>query len=320
MTEAIKWNDQVRLIISDVDETIADLYIDATTQMIKELNRLLQQGIKLFLISGQSVSSIHRRIGAFIDPLLRKNIIIGHCSGAEVYRYSDDGVLDDKPLYSLYESRLDAQQKFKFREVISALINEFHLNVYPAMPIKVFKLQANDDPLAIMFEDRIAQITFEVVNGYSLTIQQVTRLGLIFPQEREPYDLRDLIMQRAQYVLGEAGVPIEARLGGVFAIDFVIAGASKTKAIQFVAGDEKLLVSLELPPHILKAPELIEVWGDKFGRGGSDSQMSLALPPAVRSISFRKEDISEFPFGYNIIVWDGSKRLHEGLEEYLQAR
>jgi hypothetical protein len=45
--------------------------------------------------------------------------------------------------------------------------------------------------------------------------------------------------------------------------------------------------------------------------------MCLAVDPKVRAIDFRKEDESEFPKGYNIIVWEGDKHLHEGVLEYL---
>jgi hypothetical protein len=48
--------------------------------------------------------------------------------------------------------------------------------------------------------------------------------------------------------------------------------------------------------------------------------MSMALPATVRSIDFRQEDPTEFPEGYNIVLWDGQKHLHHGLLEYLQSR
>lgn len=48
--------------------------------------------------------------------------------------------------------------------------------------------------------------------------------------------------------------------------------------------------------------------------------ISEALPKEVRSISFRQEDSREFLEGYNIVLWDGQKHLHEGLLEYLKLR
>lgn len=62
--------------------------------------------------------------------------------------------------------------------------------------------------------------------------------------------------------------------------------------------------------------------GDKFSvvKGGTDRHISEALPKKVRSISFRQEDPKEFLEGFNIVVWDGQKHLHEGLLEYLKSR
>ncbi len=47
-TPEVKWNDEVRLIVSDVDETIADNYTSAEPEMIKELTTLLGEGKVLF--------------------------------------------------------------------------------------------------------------------------------------------------------------------------------------------------------------------------------------------------------------------------------
>ena len=58
----IEWNNKVKLLISDVDETIADLYLEAKPEMINELERLLSEGKVLFLVSGQSIGNIQWRI------------------------------------------------------------------------------------------------------------------------------------------------------------------------------------------------------------------------------------------------------------------
>lgn len=51
-----------------------------------------------------------------------------------------------------------------------------------------------------------------------------------------------------------------------------------------------------------------------------DRHISEALPKEVRSIDFRKENPKELPAGYNIVVWNGKKQLHDGLLEYLASR
>jgi acetamidase/formamidase len=43
MTNQISFNPKVQLILSDVDETVADVYRQATPEMINELNKLLEE-------------------------------------------------------------------------------------------------------------------------------------------------------------------------------------------------------------------------------------------------------------------------------------
>lgn len=149
----IRWNKIVRLIISDVDETIAGLYIKADSEMISELQKLLEEGIRLFLISGQSVSNITQRVAGYIDSKLRNRILIGHCSGAEVWGFDKGGDLFEKPFYSLYDKILNARQKNTWREIIQKLIQEFKLNVFPIMEIPEFIKISGGNPQSIMLED-----------------------------------------------------------------------------------------------------------------------------------------------------------------------
>lgn len=58
----VKWNNKVKLIISDVDETIADLYVKAEPEMIQELTQLLQEGVAVFFVTGQGLKSVQWRI------------------------------------------------------------------------------------------------------------------------------------------------------------------------------------------------------------------------------------------------------------------
>jgi hydroxymethylpyrimidine pyrophosphatase-like HAD family hydrolase len=51
-TPSITWNRAVRLILADVDETIADMYTPAEPAMIAELSSLLSAGKKLFMVTG----------------------------------------------------------------------------------------------------------------------------------------------------------------------------------------------------------------------------------------------------------------------------
>ncbi len=173
-----------------------------------------------------------------------------------------------------------------------------------------------------MVEDRGPQITFEVVNGYDLSPEQAENLEIEIPLTRGSYDLRIPIIERAAELFAESDLPITPRLAGVFAIDFAVKGVSKTTAVKFVIEHDFILNALGIQKSDINNHEKLEVWGDKFSevRGGTDRHISEALPKPVRSITFRKENPEEFLKGYNIVVWDGKKQLHDGLLEFLKSR
>lgn len=317
----LKWNNDLRFIFSDVDETIADLYTRATPDMCVELEALLAEGKALFLITGQSVQSMQWRITNHIRPELRHKVLMAHCSGAEVWGFDDKGAVRNRPYYSLYENALTEEQKKRWRDIVNQVIVEFKLQVFPPSTVHDFKAQAGDNPLAVMLEDRGPQITFEVINGYDLTPAQEAELEVSVPNTHGNIDVRIPILERLDQLLQEAGVPISPRLAGVFAIDLAVKGVSKTTAIKQILGNSEALTHLGLGTIEL-SPEHMEIWGDKFSviRGGTDRHISEALPKQVRSIDFRQEEPTEFLPGYNTVVWDGQKYLHEGLLEFLQLR
>jgi hydroxymethylpyrimidine pyrophosphatase-like HAD family hydrolase len=318
----VKFNKKVKLIVADVDETIADVYLPADQAMVRELSSLLREGKSLFLVTGQSVKSLQWRIIGSIPEKLRKNILIGHCSGAEVWGFNKEGNLRDKPFYSLYESSITQEQKDKWRQIVHQMTNEFNLSTHKTMPIAEFKKVVGDNPRDVMLEDRGPQITLEVVNGYNLTRAQADKFNVPVAESNGTYDFRIPIIERMQLLLNQANVPITARLAGEFALDMAIKGVSKTTAIKRAIGDENILATLGLNKKDLENPESIEVWGDKFStiRGGTDRYISEALSKGVRSIDFREENPSEFEPGYNIVLWKGKQHLHCGALEYLQSR
>lgn len=322
MNSKVKWNNELRLIISDVDETIADLYVNAEPEMINKLEPLLEEGKILFLLSGQSVQSIKRRIVDHIKLELRKRIIIGHCSGTEVWGFNENGELRENAFYSLYEDSLSKDQKNKWREIVNQIVEELHLEVYPTMPVSDFEKKTNGNPFAIMLEDRGPQITFEVVNGYDLSLEKSEQIKSKLPKLHDCYDFRIPILERAEILFEESKLPITPRLAGVFAIDFVLRGVSKTTAVKYIIEHESILKELGLTKETLENPKHIEVWGDKFSttRGGTDRHISEALSKQVRSITFREENPTEFLEDYNIVVWDGKEHLHHGLLEFLKSR
>lgn len=317
---SVIFNRNVKLIVSDVDETIADLFVPASSEMTAELNKLLMKGKVLFLVSGSGLQSINNRITDLISADLRKQIIISHCSGAELVGFDKTGNILEKPHHSLYDKTLTLDQKSQWRKIVDEVISEFHLETCAPIPLSKFKNQFGTNPLTVMYEDRGPQITFEFVNSYNLNSDQIENLRNHFPN----YDMADLripVAQRAQELLEEKNIPITPRLGGMFALDFALKGVSKTTSIQFALNNTEILSKLNLTKNEAVNPEYVEIWGDKFSvLSGTDRHMSEAFPKEVRSVDFRQEDPDEFPEGYNIVIWDGKKHLHDGLLEYLSTQ
>ena len=318
----MKFNDDIKLIISDVDETIAAVYTEASEGMIIELEKLLKEGRIIFMITGHGLKGVQKRITDKIDKSLRKGVLIAHCSGTEVQGFDPNGELHDEPYYDKYEKIFSEAQKKQWRKIIKQLISEFGLKVYPTMTKPVFREKSKLKPLSIMLDDRGPQITFEVVNATDLSEEQAEGLGMQIPKTNGQLDLRALISKRADELFTENNIPVSAPLAGTFSIDFAIKGVSKKTAVKHIIHDEAILSMLGLPKDILKHPNYLEAWGDKFSviRGGTDRHISEALPKEVRSITFRDESPDEFLKGYNTVVWDGKRNLHHGLLEFLKNR
>ncbi len=319
----ITWNRTLRLAISDVDETIADVYSPAEPAMIAELSQFLREGHKLFMVSGGWIKNMQTNIINHIEPELRRNILVAHCSGSEVWGFTQQGEQRAQPFYSKYEELFTPQMKQDWRDAITQLLAEFNFRTHSTRPKQIFREVVSTDPLDIMFEDRGSQITLQLTNAFDLSDEQYAKIEHEVPYTHGQRDLRIPVMQRAQELFDAAGLPITPRLGGTSAIDMAVRDVSKTTAITYVLGSQEILATIGLKPEDIKDPvQTIEVWGDKFSeiRGGTDRHMSEALPHQVRSINFRPEDPTEFPKGYNIVVWGGQQHLHHGLIEYLQSR
>ena len=205
LTPYIKWNDQVKLIVTDVDETIADVYTPAKPEMINELNSLLEEDKVVFMVTGASLDQVQRRIIDRLIPEKRYQVLVSHCSGAEVWGYNKDGSRNEKPFYSKYDEALSKEQKEKWRDVVKQIVNEFKLSTHNTMPVKDFVDKTHNNPLDVMLEDRGPQITLEFVNAYDLTDDQLEMLETEVPETHGHHDLRIPVMEMAEKLLKEAG-------------------------------------------------------------------------------------------------------------------
>jgi len=270
------------------------------------------------LITGQSVDNVEQRVVMRLPARLRRRTAVGACSGAELWGYAPDGTRNAAPYYTV-ENTLSSAQKGDWRRVSRQLIDEFHLVPSPPLPPDEFRRRHGEEPWRVMFEDRGPQITFEFPNAYALSDAECDavrrRSGISF----EGGDLRTPVQYRAQQLLAAHGVPVTPRMAGMFALDLAIAGIDKARAVEEAltprVRDDLGLGSV--PPHL----EEMEVWGDRFSQfSGTDWLMCKPIDRGVRAISFRDEDPAEFPEGYNIRRWDGERRLHAGLLEFLGGR
>src|ERR1700704_198850 len=110
MPRPVVRNQKLRLVLSDVDETVADNYRPAESGMLDALARLLDQGIALVLITGQSVDNVEQRVVMGLPARLRQRIAVGGCSGAELWGYSATGMRNAAPYYTA-ENTLRVTQK-----------------------------------------------------------------------------------------------------------------------------------------------------------------------------------------------------------------
>ena len=310
-TEILRWNNKTDIFVSDVDDTIAEVFQDSSPEMISELEALLSEDKVLFLISGQSVGNICRRVVNYINRSLRNRILIGHCNGSEVYGFTDSGELIPKPLLSAVADN-DKIDSGKWKSIIYDILKEFGLIPLSFMDIKEFRSITKNNPHYIMLDDRKVQISLDFVNG----------LASGKPESIEAADIRLPISRKAKELFNIEGLPIEPHLSGTFALDFNIRGVDKSLPIKLAIKSGKQY-QIQLPNEMfLSQYNEIEVWGDSFSKskGGSDCNMSLALPKETRSISFREVDTDDTIEGYNIVIWNGKYRCHEGLLEYLKSR
>jgi hypothetical protein len=125
------------------------------------------------------------------------------------------------------------------------------------------------------------------------------------------------MLLRAQRLHKAHDVPVTPRMAGMFALDLAIARIDKARTVEQVFSP--VLDGLGLVGKA-PAPNEIEIWGDRFSRNvGTDWLMCKPVDRSVRAISFRNEDPEEFPEEYNIWLWDGTRRLHAGLLEFLES-
>jgi len=144
--------EKVKLIFADLDDTLSELYKPASKKVKEYLNRLLQEGKSIVIISGQGRDNIYDRVVCGIEENLRRKILVCGCGGAYIYGFDNDGKFEKNPIYSIYEEKLNIEQRKVWREKISRLIKEFDLKLYKSMPKDEFTTLTNSMPVSTMVE------------------------------------------------------------------------------------------------------------------------------------------------------------------------
>ncbi len=317
----ITWNNNVKLVVSDVDETIADVHMPIESKTANALAYYLANGGALLLVSGGSKQHIANDVVYAIPNHLRHKVIISSCSGVEAWGFTESGILRKKPFYNLYEAKFTQEMKQSWRTIMDQLIAEFELRLHPVQPRQDFWDRIGTHPKDIMYDDRGSQITLSLINARDITTEQCAIFDYDVPLTDNRRDVRMPLISRAEELLRSANLPISPRIAGMFSVDFAMIGINKATAIQSLFARPAMLQQLQLTIEDLTDPSSIEIWGDKFSvvDGGTDRHMCEALDPQVRAIDFRTENPAELPKDFHIVIWDGEYHLHKGLQEYLLA-
>lgn len=317
----IKLNSDIKLIFSDVDQTLTDIYTDIDMKLVNCLERLLKIGVKIVLLTGQDIAEVDRRIISKFAKHLRINFLVGACSGTELWKYEADGELG-KSFYNLYETGATMTEKKLLRDIHKKVVEMYKLNLINPLPIEEYKKQFGNDSNKVVFIDRGSELSYEFMNLNNDTGSRYDLKNMSGHTFFNHELFRQEFVSKFNDHLEKYKLPFSARLAGEFSVDVVLAGVNKGVVIRYIMEHDEILNRLGLEGAQENRYKEIEVWGDKFSKiaGGTDWYMSQALDPRVRSISFRKENPQEFLPGYNIIIWDGQKTLQNGVLEYLERK
>jgi len=303
MTNSLIWDTRVRFVITDVDDTLAPTFCDVRQDVAESLSKLMCRGVRLLLISGQSIANICRRVVLQLSPEVRRHVFVAHCNGCEVFGFSGNGKIILPCLWSSVTPDHQAQVRATL-DIVKKALDEFQLVPTPALPAS--------DPrrrTVAILDDRQVQISIDIVEPASGSTDQ---------------GLRSSIAARVNELLAEHGISaIEARLGGVSGIDCLPSHVHKGLPVSELMQDGgDGTAGSALASDIGFSKETVcEVWGDQFSvlENGSDAQMALAVPPGTRIISFRSFPAWDIPEVSGMRVWPGPRYLDAGLADYLLA-
>lgn len=309
--EEIRMTNEVKVILTDVDDTVAQAFCDISKEMVIALEQLLERGMTLIFISGQSFQNIYSRVIGYLSEQSCGQIMVCPCNGAEIYRYSGNkGWVKD---YSILDENVREEE---LAAVADFILERFNLRGISAGTMEEFLKESSKSPNEVMVGNRKVQIALDFVNG--INIKQFHLPFDAYIGISEETDIRDIIVQEANQYAEKCGYQIVACIAGKYAIDLVFKGVNKGLPIRKKVRFDRNFSGRTEGEIVLQSSKEIEIWGDSFENESGDFEMSRALPPDVRTIAFRKISDQVKSTGCNIVEWDGQYSCNLGLLEYLE--
>jgi hypothetical protein len=293
----------VRLVIADVDDTVAPAFGSVHRDVAQQLTELISDGVGLFLISGQSITNISRRVVCHLPPGLRHRTLVAHCNGTEVFGFDDDGGLHQPCLWSAVTSAQEKDMRVTL-EVVKTVLDELGLS-----PVPDLSSADRQRPIATVLDDRGVQISVDLVDPASGATDDALR-------NEVAVKVNSFLEQRGIYSLG-------ARLAGVSGVDCLAFHVHKGLPVEALMRDAELDSDcVTLGSYVgFTGGEVCEVWGDQFSvsQNGADTHLALSVPVGTRVISFRDFPPIDLPAIPGMRVWPGPRYLDAGLADYLQT-
>lgn len=302
----------IRLIISDVDDTLAPPFKNIAPNMLDLLIKLLNRGVKFFLLTGQSFANVFDRVIRFLPENLMGQIYLGYCNGAEVCKFEG---YKPKVIFSAVKILNSRSDKPYLKECLRVIAETNKLMFVSCTSVDEFIQKAkviNTEKALVMYDDRQLQVSVDLVCPF-----ESERFGRCHPM-KECEVVRAGVIADLNIEFNKMKIDYVAIAGGETAIDIVVKGVNKGLAVTKLVLEGTRILSD--PNRLDFNANAVEIWGDSFKLSpkGNDRHLSEALPN-VKAICFRDLDREDFCGLPNLYQWQGNFRLSNGLQEYLLA-
>ena len=302
----------MKLVISDIDDTLAEPFKPASPSLMALLIFMLEEGLCLFLLTGQGFNNAFERIVKQIPKNLTHRVFLGYCNGAQVCRFEGHQALE--VFNAVEDLGLDINVDFVSR-ALEEVSKTYQLTYVRTRSLNTFIDVALESGIgtSVMLDDRGIQISLDFICALA------SRESGVFTAIDDVDAIRQGVVGDLNHYFSHNCPYYEAKYGGVSAIDIGLKGVNKGLPLRrLLKKANQFSVSANVIEY--SSFEDIEIWGDSFSIDpwGADRSICVHLP-YVRALSFRDlvaDDLQGLP---RLQRWSGASRLSEGLLEYLQV-